>query len=107
MSKKGHVYSAIWNILVPRAHDSSGLWQESIPATGQKDRGLWGRECIWNRIFSCFFQLVFHAAFPCIWLKETQILRLLTGQILNAVLGTAWIQSQPANTAMVLLLVTG
>ena len=32
-------------ILVPRAHDPSGLWQGSITTTGQKDRGLWGREC--------------------------------------------------------------
>ena len=35
------------DILVPRAYDPSGLQQESIPAAGQKDRRLWGRE--WER----------------------------------------------------------
>ena len=80
------VWIGVLTILVPRAHDPSGLWQESralalsntgspqftdfpsnlanlilcacsenrvrpelsIPATGQKDRGLWGRE--WPRL---------------------------------------------------------
>ena len=38
------LYGSAYRILVPRAYDPSGLRQESIPAAGQKDRRLWGRE---------------------------------------------------------------
>ena len=40
-------------ILDPRAYDPSGLRQESIPAAGQKDRRLWGRECLSPRAERC------------------------------------------------------
>ena len=50
MAQKRLCLSSLLPILVPRAHNPSGLWQGSrelsIPATGQKDRELWGRECI-------------------------------------------------------------
>ena len=33
-------------ILVPRGRDPFGRHQESILTAEQKDRGLWGRECV-------------------------------------------------------------
>ena len=33
-------------ILVPRGRDPSGQRRGSIPGADQKDRGLWGRECV-------------------------------------------------------------